>query len=35
MTFYTQISGIADNVGKTPQQWNGSIFSMGSIPNFV
>ena len=24
----TQISGIADNVGKTPQQWNGSIFSM-------
>lgn len=28
MTFYTQISGIADNVGKTPQQWNGSIFSM-------
>ena len=23
----TQISGIADNVGKTPQQWNGSIFS--------
>lgn len=28
MTFYSQISGIADNVGKTPQQWNGSIFSM-------
>ena len=28
MTFYTQIFGIADNVGKTPQQWNGSIFSM-------
>ena len=24
----TQISGIADNVGKTQQQWNGSIFSM-------
>ena len=24
----TQISGIADNVDKTPQQWNGNIFSM-------